>query len=307
MLSKLILVLVMASWVAGAQAQNFEVTKCEEDLFDLSARTNPVKDMNGKACAVLKVMVPDRDFEIEGNMGTVKIVRKTGEIDVYVPEGTKKIAIRHKTQGVIRAYEISIPVQQMSAYEVTVRFKDLSLLQKEEKHPVYAGVGFSLLTVMGPSVHVGYQVKQHHIEVGAVYGLDKTEDIFLYTTGSTVKAAYSYKAFQIRASYGYSLPVVANLDLMPLAGVAFNGMYGSDVDGQKNGSDDFMRNASSLSAFVGARLSVSLGHQLKLHVTPEYAFGFYKDDNLKKLSDIDDHFDKWTDGFNLNIGFSYYF
>ena len=100
LLSKLILMLVMASWVVGAQAQNFEVTKCEEDLFDLSARTNPVKDMNGKACAVLKVMVPDRDFEIEGNMGTVKTVRKTGEIDVYVPEGTKKLAIRHKTQGV---------------------------------------------------------------------------------------------------------------------------------------------------------------------------------------------------------------
>lgn len=307
LLSKLILMLAMASWVAGAQAQNFEVTKCEEDLFDLSARTSPVKDPNGKACALLKVLVPDRNFEVESNMGIIKTVRKTGEMDVYVPEGTKKITIRHKTQGVIKAYEIPVPVQQMSAYEVVVRFKDVSLLTKEEKHPVYAGIGFSILTVMGPSVHVGYQFEQHHIEVGAVYGVDKTEDIFLYTTGSSVRAAYSYKAFQIRASYGYSFPVVTNLDLMPMAGVAFNGMYGSDVEGQKNGSDDFMRNASSLSAFVGARLSVSLGHQMKLHVTPEYAFGLYKDNNFKKLTDIDDHFGKWTDGFNLNIGLSYYF
>ena len=307
MLSKLILMLVMASWVAGAQAQNFEVTKCEEDLFDLSARTNPVKDMNGKACAVLKVMVPDRNFEIEGNMGIIKTVRKTGEIDVYVPEGTKKITIRHKTQGVINAYEIPIPVQQMSAYEVVVRFKDLSLLQKEEKHPVYAGVGFSLLTVMGPSVHVGYQVKQHHIEVGAVYGLDKTEDIFLHSTSTDLSAAYNYKTFQVRGNYGYEIPLVNNLSVMPMAGVSYNGIYGVDVDGQQNSSYDLMRNCGSMSAMIGARLAISQGHRIQLHVTTEYAIGVYKDDNFKKLSDYDDHFGKWTEGLNLNIGLSYYF
>jgi hypothetical protein len=76
------------------------------------------------------------------------------------------------------------------------------------------------------------------------------------------------------------------------------------VKGNGKGNYD---SANSVSAIVAVRLVTSFNDRFKLHITPEYNIGLYKDDNCKMLSDFDSKFKSWTEGFNLNIGLMYFF
>ena len=68
------------------------VEKMGELTNDLSARTNPVKDRNGKPCALLKIWVKDKIAEVQGNnIGCVKI--KGLEKWISLTDGTKEIKL----------------------------------------------------------------------------------------------------------------------------------------------------------------------------------------------------------------------
>ena len=56
---------------------------------DLTARVNPVFDLNGDACALIKV-IGDSRFDFSGPLGIVKRTERTAEILLYVPAGTKE-------------------------------------------------------------------------------------------------------------------------------------------------------------------------------------------------------------------------
>lgn len=73
-------------------AQTFSIDKCDVCSFDLSASTNPVKDLNGDECALLKVWAFDDIVEVQGN--TVGPVSKKGsEYWIYFTPGTKNMAL----------------------------------------------------------------------------------------------------------------------------------------------------------------------------------------------------------------------
>lgn len=296
----ILLMLLMAA--LSVEAQDIQVVKFERNFTSLIASMNPVYDNTGEACALLRIFVRDHNYTIEPNLGVLKRETLPGEIRVWVPNGTKRLTIRRKNCLPLSGYEIPVRIEPKVTYDVELSVEE-KIKGVNKGHNVYGGLGFNVVSIMGPSVALGFNVKQHNIELGAVFGLNKTDDIYFYDSSSSVTAAYNYKAIRVQLRYGYDLEVADFFSVQPQVGFAYNYYSGTEV---VKGKSDY-GSASSMSGMIGARLVASLSDNFKIHITPEYDFGIYKDDNSKKLSDFDNSIKSWTDGFNLNIGLMFFF
>ena len=98
----ILFVLSCMTWQMS-QAQAFRVSSFGLLETDLTARVHPEKDLNGDACALIKVVM-DKHFEFSGPLGIVKRIEKTAEIWLYVPAGTERLTISHPQWGMIRDY-----------------------------------------------------------------------------------------------------------------------------------------------------------------------------------------------------------
>ena len=76
-----------------ALARELTVKSFEPVLTDLSARTNPVKDLNLDLCALIKISLPERECRFDGNV--VKQSYDITEYLVYVSPGTRKFQIKY--------------------------------------------------------------------------------------------------------------------------------------------------------------------------------------------------------------------
>lgn len=80
----------------GAAAQEFKVKSMTEAVGDLSAATSQRLDLNGNACALVKVQIPLEDMAFEGNViGDADF--KNGEYWVYLAPGSKMLKLKHKS------------------------------------------------------------------------------------------------------------------------------------------------------------------------------------------------------------------
>lgn len=289
----------MLAIMSHLSAQDIQITKFERNYTSLIASVKPVYDNAGDACAVIRFFVRDKDFIIEPNLGVLKKENLPGEIRLYVPKSTKRLNVRYKNLMPLIGYVIPERVESKVTYDVKVEVIEGG----KKEHNVFVGAGYNITSISGPSLAIGFDIKHHIIELGAVIGLNKTDDIYFYDSSSNVTAAYNYKAIRTQLRYGYDIEVADFFSIMPQVGVSYNYFSGTEV---VKGKSDY-GSASSMSGMIGARLVASLSDNFKLHITPEYDFGIYKDDNCKKLSDFDNSFKSWTDGFNLNIGLMFFF
>lgn len=120
----LLLIALLYSVCALAQTDStvFKVVSFRKLDWDLDARSNyPMIDQNGRKAALIKVVIPDNNFDFDvGIMGVVGVKQEIGETWVYVPEGVRKITIRHKNYGIIRDYRFDIPIESATVYEMTL-------------------------------------------------------------------------------------------------------------------------------------------------------------------------------------------
>ena len=65
-------------------AQEFAVRRFRPLPNDITAFMNPVRDLNGEACALIKV-VGAADFTFSTPLGIIKRQQEVGEIWLYVP------------------------------------------------------------------------------------------------------------------------------------------------------------------------------------------------------------------------------
>lgn len=280
--------------------QDIEVKDFVRNHTSMVARMNPVMDNAGEACALIRFSVRDTSFVIEANLGVLKRECKIGEIHVYVPQGTKRLTVRYRNKLPLKDYEIPEVIEQKVTYDAVIQFANAPKSADVGSH-VYMGAGFNVLSIMGPSLSFGF-IKDHHaVEVGAVIGLGKTDDLFFYKNGTTLKAAWSYKAIRAQVRYGYEFQLTDFLGIIPQGGLSMNMFTGSDVKDESVKTDDFKK-ASSASLLLGTRLMLSVSDRVKLQVTPEYLMSLYKSDNCKLISENDNTFKSWTDGFSLNAG-----
>ncbi len=76
------------------QAQQLTVKTMSMDASDISASKYVRKDLNGKACALVKVQLAVYGAEFEGNI-IGDVAYKTGEYWVYMTEGSRELRIKH--------------------------------------------------------------------------------------------------------------------------------------------------------------------------------------------------------------------
>lgn len=284
------------------KAQEIKVTRFEQSRNSMIARMNPAFTLSGENCAVLRVYVKGNDYSIEPNLLSVKDSTLSGEIRLWVPPGTSRLTVRRSGLKPLLGYQIPIRVEAKTDYDVDV---ETIVPPPPSDNHVYIGAGYNIMTLAGPSILVGANLKHHQIELGAVYGLNKSDDLFFYDTNDNLKAGYNYNAIRAGLTYGYEIAVSDFFFITPMAGVSYLAYLGSEASSSTKGTD--YKNANSLSAGGGVRLSVAFGKQFRLCITPEYYAAMYKDKNCKLLSSHDDNIKNWNTGFNLNVGLLVYF
>lgn len=301
-----ILLLLMLALISFTQlrAQDIQVTTFERNVTSLIASMDPVYDISGEACAVIRFFVREDGFEIEPNLGVLKREDRTGEIRMWVPMGTKRLTIRHAGSMPLAGYEIPVILEPKVTYDATVEIVEKPHVFSSDVH-FFVGAGYNVMSISGPSLAIGLDISHHIIEVDGVLGLNKTDDWYFYNSSGNTIAAYNYKAFRIGARYGYDFKASDAFSIIPQVGAAYNIISGEAVGTiVQNGT---YKSASSISAFAAVRLAVVLGENFRLQLTPEYDFGLSKDNVCKLVSDNDSKFKSWTDGFSLNVGLMVYF
>lgn len=300
-MKKILLIATLAVVCAiEAAGQKIVVKSFTRNYTSLIASMNQKVDNGGTPCAVIRCFIRDTEYEVEANQGIVDRELHTGEIRLWVPQGTKRLTIRHAGVMPLR-YEIPIDITAKVTYDAEIDIvEEGQQRRKARAWRGYVGAGYNVMMISGPSAILGIDVKHHQIELSGIFGTGKTDDLYFYTTSGTVKAAYSYKAMRGSLRYGYDLTLSEAIHLVPQAGVAFQQMSGTKV-GTASSDNDF-KGGGTVSALVGARLAIGLGKHVMLHVTPEYDFGVQKDEVSKLISKSDDTYKGWTDGISLNAG-----
>lgn len=111
--------LLTACMLVHAQSLSVESFKLLET--DLTANTAGTmkKDQNGDVAALIRVVTSESGFSFEnGMLGIVATEQKTGEIWLYVPFGTSKLTIAHQQLGVLREWNIPVPIEKGRTYEL---------------------------------------------------------------------------------------------------------------------------------------------------------------------------------------------
>lgn len=86
-------VLLLAA-ISSALAQELTVKSFKLAGSDLTAQTQPRKDLNDRNCALIKVGIGLQGVQFEGGiMGNVE--NKTGEYWVYMPQGNRQLKVKH--------------------------------------------------------------------------------------------------------------------------------------------------------------------------------------------------------------------
>lgn len=122
----------------ACMAQEFAVRRFRPLPNDITAFMNPVRDLNGEACALIKV-VGAADFTFSTPLGIIKRQQEVGEIWLYVPNGSRRITIRHPQWGVLRDYAFSSPLESRMTYELVLSSPYIlqsMLVQRTEVHRI---------------------------------------------------------------------------------------------------------------------------------------------------------------------------
>lgn len=132
--------LLSVSLSALSQSTDFVVKGFHENTLDLTAATSNLKDLRGLQPALLRFAVRDTLFSFTANNGIMKLKKDVGEILLFVPEGTKRITIRHPNLGVLRDYELPIPIMARTTYDAEIVITNTDYLRRlfgyEQQTPV---------------------------------------------------------------------------------------------------------------------------------------------------------------------------
>lgn len=95
------------------------VSDFDLDVKDLDANTEGTmeRDQNGDKCALIKIKTTEKGFSFEnGSLGVVKIDEsKVAEIWVYLPQGSKRLDIKHPELGELN-YEFPVSIKKAKTY-----------------------------------------------------------------------------------------------------------------------------------------------------------------------------------------------
>ncbi len=120
-MKRLHIILLFLTTIFCLQAQNMSVESFSLLPQDLTANvqgTSRFDQNTRKNAALIKIETTQKGFVFEGgSLGFVGDPEyKTGEIWLYVPEGAKKLTLKHETLGILRDYYYGISIQSGKTY-----------------------------------------------------------------------------------------------------------------------------------------------------------------------------------------------
>lgn len=240
-------------------AQDIKITKFERNVTSIRGSFEQVLDNANEAGALIRFYVRDDGFVFEPNLGVLKEDRSSyGEVRLWVPKGTKRITVRHKNMLPLLGYEIPTNIESKATYDAFVKIM--------KKHYVYFGAGYNIVSINGPSLSFGANIKHHNLELEGIWGLNQS--------GYVNK--YRYKAIRVGFRYGYEIPIFKYFAMTPEVGIAYTFLddkYYIDSSSRIVGEASSDENLNTISVIGGIRLTVPITTRLKFCVTPEYNYG----------------------------------
>lgn len=122
---ELFLFTLLSISITALSQEDFKVIDFKLLPTDYSAASHnkPPNDNNGEPAALIKIVTSEKGFTFELGSALAPIgaaQEKTGEIWLYVPNGTRRLTIKHKDFGVIR-YPIEIAIKSGKTYELRLK------------------------------------------------------------------------------------------------------------------------------------------------------------------------------------------
>ena len=122
-MSKILLsIILFFAAISLAIAQKLTVESFKLAQSDLTAQTQPRKDLNNKNCALIKVGLGLQGVQFEGSiMGSVE--NKTGEYWVYMPQGNRMLKVKHANYAPVMVTFADYEVEKLESnrtYELVV-------------------------------------------------------------------------------------------------------------------------------------------------------------------------------------------
>jgi hypothetical protein len=290
-------------------AQTLKVVNMERAILDLTASTEPHLDKDMKPAALIKVQLPEKGASFENTyLLPDSINYKEGEYMVYMAAGAKKLKVKFPQCLPIEILFSDYGINSLSGKSTYV----LKVVVVRESRPTSSfvlGAGFNVMPFLGPSINLGFMFKNFCVEAGAVYGLNKSADVYIYDKAGALVDGYNYKAMRGFLHVGYDIWAAPVFAVTPQLGAAFNIISGSRLN-DITASEKVMDGATAMSGTVGVRLMFApsgASGAFRLFLTPEYDFAISKDKNFEVLSDSDSKIKSWADGLNVNVGLVFYF
>ena len=141
------LVLLFAA-ISSTLAQKLTVESFKLASSDLTAQTQPRKDLNNRNCALIKVGLGLQGVQFEGSIvGNVE--NKTGEYWVYMPQGNRMLKVKHANYAPVMVNFADYGVEKLESnrtYELVVTAS--SGVQAEQKQKLTIRYTPSLATVL---------------------------------------------------------------------------------------------------------------------------------------------------------------
>ena len=123
----LLLLLLLGATDMNAQNRKFSVVSFGLDQFDLTARNDQYKkiDGNGSLYAIIKVTSTNPDDNLSeyrfnfGNMNH-QVVQKDGELWVYVQRNAKMVTINRQGFTTINKYDLGTTIEEGKTYTMVL-------------------------------------------------------------------------------------------------------------------------------------------------------------------------------------------
>ena len=119
----------------NASAQKLTVESFKLASSDLTAQTQPRKDLNNKNCALIKVGLGLQGVQFEGSIiGNVE--NKTGEYWVYMPQGNRMLKVKHANYAPVMVNFADYGVEKVESnrtYELIVTASSGAQAEQKQK------------------------------------------------------------------------------------------------------------------------------------------------------------------------------
>ena len=164
----LLSIVLLFAAISSVFAQKLTVESFKLASSDLTAQTQPRKDLNNRNCALIKVGLGLQGVQFEGSIiGSVE--NKTGEYWVYMPQGNRMLKVKHANYAPLMVNFADYGVEKVESnrtYELVVTASGVVQVEQKQKLTIRYTPGFATVLVDNKMVKGMNGVAQTTLPVG---------------------------------------------------------------------------------------------------------------------------------------------